>query len=573
MPQLGAFYRSTPRGCVRFSACALVALVAGCGGEPAPEPPPEPVAAPPSVEEAWGADLRELGRHANALAARAADQAGTAAGVALGRRAAELARVLALRDPDGADWIGRARAWLTEASRRKTLEGACDAAVELARLLARDVGDREAAYLVAYRTTLRFEDAGPEEGCVREAARMMEVLARFRPSPEALAAIEADPDAGDPSAGLAPDPAPRDEATAASARWAAERARGEGSATLEALTVYGHGGDASGEARAVRVVMRFDRVVAFEHGEAAAQGEVPRRTWLELASARPGEGVASAVPVGAGGLARIRTHAHSSGLRVTFELDRDARFRAFVLPEPFRVVLDVERDEGRRAEGPVRLIVLDPGHGGDDFGARAFGLREADLTLDLAKRVRTLLASRLPDVRVVLTRESDDFISLEQRAAIANAVSADLFLSIHLNAADEPVEHGGVTTFVLDTEHDRQALRLAARENGTSVAEVSDLSRILASLHRAEQVSASRAFAALLHPATLRGGRTVLPRLYDRGVRSALFYVLVGARMPAALLEASFLTREPEADALRTVQYRQALAEGIADGIVAWASR
>lgn len=572
MLQLGTSYRRRLRGWRRESAVApfwvAILLLTACSGEPPPEPPPAPEpAAPPSVEEAWGTDLRALGGHANDLAAEAADRAGTAEGVASGRRAAELARVLALRDPDGADWIARARAWLTEASRRKSLEGACDAAIELARLEARDAGDRAAAYLVAFRTALRFDD----EACVREAERMMAVLERARPSAEALAAIEADPDAGDPSAGLAPARPAGDEPTAAAARWATERARQEGTATLEALTVYGDGGE--GAPRSVRVVMRFDRVVAFEHGEADAQGDVPRRTWLELASVRPGEGVESALEVGGGGLARIRTHAHPSGLRVTFDLDRGARFRAFVLPEPFRVVLDVERDAGGHAEGPLRLIVLDPGHGGDDFGARAFGLRESDLTLDLAQRVRTLLARRLPDVRVVLTRESDDLVSLEQRAAMANAIAADLFLSIHLNAADEPVDHGGVTTFVLDTGNDRQALRLAARENGTSVAEVSELSRILASLHREDQVTASRAFAAQVHRATLLGGRRVLPRLYDRGVREAMFYVLVGARMPAVLLEASFLSREQEANALRTVEYRQALAEGIAEGIVRWQAR
>jgi N-acetylmuramoyl-L-alanine amidase len=300
---------------------------------------------------------------------------------------------------------------------------------------------------------------------------------------------------------------------------------------------------------------------------------LPRRTWFELPSVRAGEGVAEELAIEAGGLLRVRTHPHADGLRVTFDLEPHARFRAFVLPEPFRVVLDVERDEGPRAQRAVRTIVLDPGHGGDDHGARASGLRESDLTLDLCGRVRALLARRLPDARVILTRESDVFVSLEQRAAMANAIDADLFLSIHLNAADEPVEHGGVTTFVLDTSNDRQALRLAARENGTSVAEVGDLARILASLHREEQVTASRAVAQQVHRATLRGGRRVLPRLYDRGVRSAMFYVLVGARMPAVLLEASFLSRPEEAEALATETYRQALAEGIADGIARWAQR
>jgi N-acetylmuramoyl-L-alanine amidase len=185
--------------------------------------------------------------------------------------------------------------------------------------------------------------------------------------------------------------------------------------------------------------------------------------------------------------------------------------------------------------------------------------------------VRDILRVRLPSTRVVLTREENRFVSLEQRTAMANAVGADAFVSIHLNAAWEDVQHGGVTTFVLDTNDDRQAVRLAARENGTSEHEVGALSRILAGLHRDEQATGSRGLAEHLHASTLAGGRRVLPRLYDRGVRSAMFHVLVGATMPAVLVEASFMTRRDEADALRTEGYRQALAEGIADGIVAYA--
>ena len=113
--------------------------------------------------------------------------------------------------------------------------------------------------------------------------------------------------------------------------------------------------------------------------------------------------------------------------------------------------------------------------------------------------------------------------------AIANSIGADLFLSIHLNAADDEVERGGVTTFVLDTSDDRQALRLAARENGTTVDEVDSLARLLAQLHRSDQVAASRDVAEQVHRATLEAGRRHLPSLHDRGVKSALFYVLVGA--------------------------------------------
>jgi N-acetylmuramoyl-L-alanine amidase len=258
------------------------------------------------------------------------------------------------------------------------------------------------------------------------------------------------------------------------------------------------------------------------------------------------------------------------------DLESGAEARVFFLPEPFRIGIDVaQRAAARPLVAPngardVELIVLDPGHGGHDYGARAFGLRESDLVLDIALRTRDVLRALLPAVRVVLTRERDAFVSLEQRAAMANAVEADAFVSIHLNAADGPVEHGGVTTFVLDLSSDRQALRLAARENGTSIAEVGDLQRILAGLLRGEQVSASRALAERVHRGVLATGRAILPHLHDRGVRSALFYVLVGATMPAILVEASFLTRQEEANALRREEYRQALAEGIAEGIARW---
>ena len=133
--------------------------------------------------------------------------------------------------------------------------------------------------------------------------------------------------------------------------------------------------------------------------------------------------------------------------------------------------------------------------------------------------------------------------------------------------------NGGVATFVLDTDNDRHATRLAARENGTSASEVTGLQRILAGLHRDDQVAASRAAAALVQRTTLVAGRRVIPTLPDRGVKSAMFYVLVGARMPAILVEASFLTQPEEARHLRTERYRQTLAEGIADGVVRYARR
>lgn len=246
---------------------------------------------------------------------------------------------------------------------------------------------------------------------------------------------------------------------------------------------------------------------------------------------------------------------------------------AYALPDPNRVVVHVGLTRSASgASAPLvhdlHVVVLDPGHGGDDHGAPAGDLRESTLVLDIARRVRARLLERLPSTRVLMTREDDTFVSLAQRAAMANAANADLFISIHLNASPTEAERGGVTTFVLDTSGDRQAIRLAAVENGTSEREVSDLGALVASIERRDQVAEARMLASRVHFATLSAARRQVPNLYDRGVRSAPFSVLVGARMPAILIEASFLLRAPEAPLLRRTEYRDALADGIAQGIV-----
>lgn len=220
---------------------------------------------------------------------------------------------------------------------------------------------------------------------------------------------------------------------------------------------------------------------------------------------------------------------------------------------------------------PLRVILLDPGHGGDEHGARVDGVRESHLALDITRRAAMILSRALPTTRILMTRESDVDITLEQRAQMAQGVDADLFVSVHLNAADEPVDRGGVTTFVLDTEGDEAALRLAARENGTEVVSVTGMQRLLAGLHRERQAAASRVLADSVHGALLARARREIPWLPDRGVKSAMFYVLVGAEMPAILVEASFMTRPDELAQLRTIRYRQALAEGIAAGILRYA--
>ena len=542
-----------------------------------------PAAAPlaladlPGPEQAYGLPADRLESFYERAAETAAENEASAVGVAWARAAAELARIGALRaesDEARVEWLARAREQLTFASRRKALDGACEAALALARLEARDAANLSGAYAVAYRTVRRF-DRETDGECVASARRMLAVLDGHRPGSDTLAAIDADPDADDPSAGI---PAPGEPASDAVSDWAAGRTD-VGRATLERIDVYGAPSPGETDSGVVRVVLGFEGVAVFERGELPAEGEVPRRAFLDVAGTTLAERAPRSVPVGGAGLVRVRAATFEPGtVRVVFDLEPNAHYRLFFLTDPYRIVVDFERGggvapvalagEGRR----LRTLVLDPGHGGNDYGARHDGLTEGRLTLDIAQRMAAILERRLPETRVLLTRHRDELLSLERRVAFANSVGADAFVSIHLNAADDPVEHGGVATFVLDTTDDRQAIRLAARENGTTTAEVTGLQRILAGLHRESQVDESRSLAELVQIGTLAGGRRILPDLPDRGVKSAMFYVLVGARMPAILLEASFLTQPEENRALATSRYRQALAEGAAEGIVRWAS-
>jgi N-acetylmuramoyl-L-alanine amidase len=356
--------------------------------------------------------------------------------------------------------------------------------------------------------------------------------------------------------------------------WARERVLpADPPAALQEVGVYGAGHGRGGrDAGAVRVVLRFDRVAVFSRGEVAAGGGMPRRLFFDFEDAVAGEGVQPALEVGQAGLRRVAVAQRGASLRVAFDLEARAEVRPFVLGDPYRVVLDLGKASApaRPVAEPRarRTILLDPGHGGDDTGARFEDLKESHLALDITRMAARLVASRRPDVRVLMTRHGDDFVSLEQRTAMANAAEADLFVSVHLNAADGPVQRGGIATFVLDESNDEQALRYAARENGTSIEEVTQVQRVLAGLHRRGQVDASRQLARKVHEALLGRARQVVPDLPSRGVRDAMFYVLVGARMPAVLVEASFMTHPTEAEMLRTDRYRQALADGIAEGVL-----
>jgi N-acetylmuramoyl-L-alanine amidase len=268
---------------------------------------------------------------------------------------------------------------------------------------------------------------------------------------------------------------------------------------------------------------------------------------------------------------RVRAAGTSTGSRVSLDLEGRAWRRVFTLREPYRIVVDVARHppgvQGRNARQIAR-VVLDPGHGGRDTGAVGpGGTKEKDVVLDIAHRVAPVLAAE--GIQVVLTRDDDHFVSLEERTARANGFGADLFISIHANASESKGRRG-IETYVLDTTRDEIAARVAARENATTQDSSAELASILGGMRMADEAARSTRFAQLLQRASTSAARSRFGDAVDGGVHTAGFYVLVGARMPSVLFETSYISNPAEEARLGSDEYRQLLADAIANAVKAY---
>jgi N-acetylmuramoyl-L-alanine amidase len=213
----------------------------------------------------------------------------------------------------------------------------------------------------------------------------------------------------------------------------------------------------------------------------------------------------------------------------------------------------------------VSRIVIDPGHGGHDSGARGNGIDEADLVLDIALRLEKLLA-RTPGVDVILTRRTDAYVPLEERTAIANREGADLFLSIHANASNN-TRASGVETYFLNFATSLGAEAVAARENAASGHAMGALPDLIKSIALDNKLDESRDFATYVQRAMIERLRSGNRSVRNLGVKQAPFVVLIGAAMPSVLAEVSFVTNAQEARLLKGTAYRQRIAEALFNGI------
>lgn len=215
----------------------------------------------------------------------------------------------------------------------------------------------------------------------------------------------------------------------------------------------------------------------------------------------------------------------------------------------------------------IARIVIDPGHGGHDPGAKARGaMSEAELVLDIALRLEKLLLKQ-PGVEVVMTRRTNDYVPLEERTAIANRESADLFLSIHANASED-ARARGVETYFLNFASNKQAEAIAARENAGSARTMGNLPDIVRAIALNNKLDESRDFASLVQSAMVERLKKANRTSRNLGVKQAPFMVLIGATMPSVLAEISFVTNKQEATWLKTQTYRQQLAEALLNGIM-----
>ena len=462
------------------------------------------------------------------------------------------------RDRDANEALDLYRA----ASRDPEAPGACEAALAGARLAGDAAHDAAVTYTELYRAQRRFaplhdapaNDAAPWLDDPRHTCRgdledaLVELIA-FRPPQHVLDAIEA----GLAGAGMRP----LGGASPASSTQVPDR-------PPQIVRIESWPGR-----DAARIVVVLDRPATYRIDDEVLGGSASARTFLDLDGVDVG--AAPRDTPGRGVVSRIRADPTSTGSRISVDLDGRAFRRAFVMRDPYRIVVDLAHHPpgvtGRSPRAVTRLV-LDPGHGGKDTGAvGSGGLREKDVTLDIARRAAPILSAM--GIEVVLTRDDDRFVSLEERTARANAYGADLFVSIHCNASERGVRRG-VETYVLDTSRDELATRVAARENATTQAATAELASILGDLRLADQSQRSTRFAQLVERTATSAIGARYGDAVDGGVHTAGFYVLVGADMPSVLLETSYISSSLEEQRLGSDEYRQLLADAIANAAKAY---
>lgn len=358
--------------------------------------------------------------------------------------------------------------------------------------------------------------------------------------------------------------------------------------------------DSTGK-NSVEVVLALNTPVKYDTRLVRGNGKRPARLVLHLKNTRIAEDIGKGIQVKGSLLQNIAVRKLGGGAQVELSFRDVARFDTDSAENPHRIVVRVtagknrapREDEGEMdlAQAPranrkvsarqvremasqlglnVRRVFIDAGHGGRDPGTSHNKVVERIITLDIALRLGRLLDAN--GLEVTYSRKDDRAVGLSQRTATANRKECDLFVSIHVNANDDRSVQG-FETYYLDFASNQHAARVAALENARSERRLADMQSMLAELMLSARVDESRRLASDIQRLSIfrlkRRGFTVR----NNGTKSAPFHVLLGANMPAVLVEVGYCTHAEEARRLLNPKYRHALAEGLAEGILAYRDR
>jgi N-acetylmuramoyl-L-alanine amidase len=216
---------------------------------------------------------------------------------------------------------------------------------------------------------------------------------------------------------------------------------------------------------------------------------------------------------------------------------------------------------------PYSLIAIDPGFGGSEHGPSGCNgaVVAKDINLKIAKKLSEQIRTEL-GMEVVLTRQSDTYLSPEERTDFINSKEADILISIHTNGSTH-LSAFGIETFVLNLSTDSEAIRIAAMQNATSTRNIADMDAMLQDLMSNAKVSESGLLAENVQKHLCNHLNVKYNKIKNRGVKQAPFYMLLGADMPSIMIFTGFITNPDECNQLRTDKYQEDISIGIVNGI------
>lgn len=353
----------------------------------------------------------------------------------------------------------------------------------------------------------------------------------------------------------------------------------------------------------VEIVLEMSAPVKYRAHMTKAANGLPARVFVDLENASVVNDVRKGVSVQGSLLQAIRVKKlESGGSTLQFDFRDVSKFNARTDLDPNRIILSVvagkaklpgeKAKSGMVANAPtkknnnikarqvsnmasqlgltVHKVFIDAGHGGKDPGTSHNNVVERAIALDVALRLGRLLKAN--GFEVAYSREKDKSVQLSQRTRQANAARADLFVSIHVNAHDNK-SINGFETYFLNLATSKQAARVAMLENAGSDKRLADMQGMLAEVMLNARVDESHRLANDVQKSALFRLKKKEYSTRDNGVKAAPFHVLLGAQMPAILVELGYCTNAAEAKNLNSPQYRHALAEGLAEGVMAYRDR